>query len=104
LWQAANFRGNPPGTTSFSTFSRADANHDGQIDLNELEALLKQQLRMELRPRGAAGAAFFKQRLADPNATEDPQQTFKAYVEFYWQHSDNATNGKQMANPNDHTP
>ena len=91
LWQAGNFRGNPPGTTSFSTFSRADANHDGRIDLNELEAFLKQQLRVELRPRGAAGAAFFKQRLADPNATGDPQRTFKTYVEFYWQHADNAT-------------
>ena len=104
LWQAGNFRGNPLGGDSFSTFSRADENRDGHIDLDELEAFLKQQLRVELRPRGAAGAAFFKQRLAGPTATEDPQQTFKAYVEFYWQHSDNATNGKPSANSNDYHP
>jgi len=62
-----------------------DDNHDGKIDLSELEGFLNQQLRSELRPRGAMSTAYYGQMMADPGKKVDARQSFKAYVELYWQ-------------------
>jgi Ca2+-binding EF-hand superfamily protein len=78
--------------SSFS-FQSADANHDGKIDLAELEGFLKQQLRSELRPRGPTGVAYFRQMMADPGKKVDASQSFKAYVELYWQNSATGAGG-----------
>jgi EF hand len=69
-----------------------DDNHDGKIDQAELEVFVKQQLRQELRPRGAMGAAYFRQMITDPGKKVDVGQSFKAYVELFWQNSGSITN------------
>jgi len=94
LCQSCGFGRAPGGFPSSLEFSAADEDHDGQVDLKELESFLKQQLRLQLHPRGAAGAVFFRQQMAFPNATADPQRMFKAYVEFYWQHPEGNSGGK----------
>jgi Ca2+-binding EF-hand superfamily protein len=61
-----------------------DENHDGKIDLAELESFLKQQTRKGLRTHGTPGAAFSQMRM-NADQTVDPRQIFKAVLEFYWQ-------------------
>jgi Ca2+-binding EF-hand superfamily protein len=77
-----------PGFPVLST----DENHDGKIDQAELEVFLKQKLRQELRPQGAMGAAYFRQMIAEPGKKTDASQSFKAYVELFWQNSSGITN------------
>ena len=77
-----------PGFPGFSP----DENHDGKIDVAELEIFLKQQLRQELRSRGAMGAAYFRQMTTDPGKKVDANQSFKAYVELFWQNPGSITN------------
>ncbi len=64
-----------------------DDDHDGKIAPAELEGFLNQQLRAEIRPRGAMGAAYFRQTIADPGTKVDARQSFKTYVELSWQNS-----------------
>ena len=78
------------------SFQSADANYDGKIDLAELEVFLNQQLRTELRPRGAMGADFSRQMIAEPGRKVDAHQSFKAYVELYWH---NSATGAGVASP-----
>ncbi len=94
LCQSCGFGRAPGGFPSLLELSATDEDHNGQLDLKELESFLKQQLHLQLHPRGAAGAVFFRQQMALPNATPDPQRMFKAYVEFYWQHPDGSPGGK----------
>jgi Ca2+-binding EF-hand superfamily protein len=84
-----------------------DDNHDGMIDVAELEAFLKQQLRLDLaglevyskqqlrqgpRPREAMDAAYFRRMITYPGKNVDASQSFKTYVELYWQNSSGITN------------
>jgi Ca2+-binding EF-hand superfamily protein len=69
-----------------------DENHDGKIDLGELESFLKQQTRRSLRSRGMPGAPLFNQMRIDASQPVDPRQMFKAAVEFYWQNPGGVTN------------
>jgi Ca2+-binding EF-hand superfamily protein len=69
-----------------------DDNHDGKIDAAELEAFLKQQLRKEIRPRGAVGGAYFNQMIVESKQRVDTGKSFKAYVELFWQNSNGITN------------
>ena len=85
-------------------FFNWDDNHDGVIDARELESFLKQQLGSKLRPRGMAGAVFFRQLTADPNTAIDPRHMFKAEVEFYWQSSVSPANETPEPNPHWHVP
>ena len=64
----------------------------GKLTKAELEIFVKQQLRQEFRPRGAMGAAYFRQMIEDPGKKADATQSFKAYVELYWQNSGGITN------------
>jgi len=81
-----------------------DDNHNGVIEDGELESFLKQQLRYKLRPRGMAGAVFFRQLTADPNTAIDPRHMFKAEVEFYWQSSVSPAKETPEPNPHWHVP
>ena len=54
---------------------------------------MNQQLQMELRPRGAMGADYFRQMIAEPGRKVDVRQSFKAYVELYWQNSATGAGG-----------
>ncbi|HWY30026.1 MAG TPA: hypothetical protein VNX46_04695 [Candidatus Acidoferrum sp.] len=76
-------------------FFNADANNDGSIDLDELEAFLKQQTRKSLRSGGVPNAAVLNQMNADLNHPLDPRQLFKAMVDYYWQHN----GGKSSQSP-----
>jgi Ca2+-binding EF-hand superfamily protein len=69
-----------------------DENHDGLIDMGELESFLKQQTRSGLRSRGMPGMASFNQMRMDANQPGDPRQIFKAAVESYWQNPGGVTN------------
>jgi Ca2+-binding EF-hand superfamily protein len=70
-----------------------DDNHDGKIDLAELEGFLNQQLRLKLRPRRAMGTAYYGQIMAEPGRKVDARESFKAYVELYWQNSSTGADG-----------
>jgi hypothetical protein len=75
-----------------------DDNHDGHVDLEELETFLKQQTRSGLRSRRMPGAASFNQMRMDPNQPVDPRQMFKAAVESYWQNPGSVTNQPPFGN------
>ena len=59
-----------------------DENHDGKIDVTELEAFLKQQLRKEIRPRGTKGGAGYFNQMIQESKKVDAGQSFKVYVEL----------------------
>jgi Ca2+-binding EF-hand superfamily protein len=80
-----------PGVSSMP-FPFPDENHDGYVDLGELETFLKQQTSQGLRPRGMPGRTFFLQTRTDPNKPVDARQLFKAAVESYWQNPGGVTN------------
>ena len=69
-----------------------DDNHDGHIDLGELETFLKQQTRSGLHSRGMPGTVSFNQMRMDASQSVDPRQRFKAAVESYWQNPGSVTN------------
>jgi len=73
-------------------FMISDANHDGRVDLGELESSLKQQIHRELQPRGASPAALFNPMRSEANSSVDFRQLFKTAVEFYWQKPGGITN------------
>jgi Ca2+-binding EF-hand superfamily protein/curli biogenesis system outer membrane secretion channel CsgG len=64
-----------------------DDNHDGYIDLPELEAFLKQQTRKGLRAHGMP--IVLNQMGMNADQPLDPQRLFKAAVEAYWQNDSN---------------
>ena len=81
------------GFNSTSLFHNADANHDGKIDLNELESFLKQSLRRKLHPRGGRHSALLIQQIqAGPNPPTATQQMFKLEIEAYWRDPASVTN------------
>ena len=80
----ASFGANPRPVNARATLF-PDGNHDGKIDLDELESFLKQQTRKSLRTHGTPGAAF--SQMLNTDQTLDPQHIFKVVVEYYWQHS-----------------
>jgi len=83
LRQSCNFRSNTsPGRNASIPFP--DDNHDGKIDLGELETFLKQQTRSGLRMRGTPGATLMNQMVVDSNQPLDARQLFKLSVESYW--------------------
>ncbi|HVU09531.1 MAG TPA: hypothetical protein VHG89_13440 [Verrucomicrobiae bacterium] len=71
-----------------------DKNHNGQLDLEELESFLKQRTQMELMTRRMPGMLPFTPSIANRNG-----QSFKAALEFYWQHAENPTDRLRMAAP-----
>jgi Ca2+-binding EF-hand superfamily protein len=75
-------------TASYASFAPPlpDDNHDGFVDLDELETFLKRNTRSELRLRGDR-AAMRVQRQAEMSQTLTPQQMFKMSIEAYWQKS-----------------
>ena len=91
LRQSGHFGGHIPGASFFSSFPMVDANHDGRIDLNELETLLKQQTYRGKRSLGPAGMAMFNQATSGKSAAEQ-QQWFKTQVETYWRDPGSFTN------------
>jgi Ca2+-binding EF-hand superfamily protein len=66
-------------------FARADDNHDGRIDLEELEIFLKRQTSDSLRSRGRPGPEMMNPRRTIPIQPGDAQIRFKAALESYWQ-------------------
>jgi Ca2+-binding EF-hand superfamily protein len=91
LWQSGNFMPNNP-ITRFLPVPFPDDNHDGKVDLGELETFLKQQTRTGLRSSGMRGPALFNQISTNPGQPVDPRQMFKAAVESYWQNPVVVTN------------
>jgi Ca2+-binding EF-hand superfamily protein len=81
------------GTPFIHSIPFPDENHDGQVDLGELESFLKQQTHRGLRSRGGPTAALFNQSRGDTNQLFDPRQLFKTEVEFYWQNPGGITHG-----------
>ena len=75
-----------------------DENHDGHVDLGELETFLKQQTRSDLRSRRMPGADPFNQTRMDASQPVDPRQLFKEAVEFYWQNSGGKINRPAFIN------
>lgn len=92
LWQYGNFGGNVPFGRSGAAFPYADVNRDGQIDLAELEAFLKQQLLKRLQPRRPIGIPPLFGQMRMTNSQIDQQQLFKNAVEAYWWNSGSVTN------------
>jgi Ca2+-binding EF-hand superfamily protein len=90
LWQSGGFRTNVPSARSFA-IPFPDDNHDGKVDLGELETFLKQQTRTRLRSSGVS-PDYLNQFKVDPNKSFDPRQMFKAVVESYWQNPGGVTN------------
>ena len=90
----SNFATNTQPMNAFLT-SFPDDNHDGKIDLDELESFLKQKTRRDLRPHGMPGAALSNQIRMDANQPANPRQMFKAAVESYWQNSGGNIRGIQ---------
>ena len=81
------------GFNPTSLFHNADENHDGKIDLNELESFLKQSLRRKLHPRSGRHSALLMQQIqAGPNPPAATQQMFKLEVEAYWRDPASVTN------------
>ncbi len=63
-----------------------DVNHDGYVDLGELETYLKRQMFRGLHLRGVSGAPLLMDLMRlSPSQPVDPRQMFKAEVEAYWQ-------------------
>jgi hypothetical protein len=77
-----------------------DENHDGNVDLGELETFLKQQTRAGLRSRGMPRAMVFNQMRPDANQSGDLRQMFKAEVESYWQNPSGVSNQPPFNNRN----
>jgi len=76
-------RGGPRPDLSFQS---ADANHDGHVDLAELETLLKRQtLRALTLSNRMRGATPVTPMIGNPRQSVDSQRRFKEAVEFYWQ-------------------
>ena len=75
-------------------FGSADENHDGKIDLNELEAYMKQLTSRKLHPRGGMGNAHFMHQIqmGDGGPVADVRQLFKLEVEAYWRNPASITN------------
>ena len=79
-------------------FVRVDANHDGHIDLEELQSLLRMHLHLDLKtPRGMHGPIF-----ADPMGMPgqlfvESSQRFKGEVEAYWQNPGGRFNHPPMS-------
>jgi Ca2+-binding EF-hand superfamily protein len=93
LLQADNMRGFTP---SFF-FLNADENHDGKIELTELESFLKQSLRRKLHPTGVSSMAFVNQIQAEGgNPATVARQLFKLEVEAYWRDPGSITNRPQF--------
>jgi Ca2+-binding EF-hand superfamily protein len=85
------------GITQPYFFHNADENHDGKIELTELESFLNQSLRRNLIPRGTSGVAFYNQIQAEnDNPTTLRQRLFKLEVENYWRDPGSITNGPQF--------
>ncbi len=78
----------------FFEFGSADENHDGKIDLNELEDYMKQLTRRKLHPRGGMGNVHFMHQiqLGDGSPVADARQLFKLEVEAYWRDPASITN------------
>ena len=74
------------------SFPFPDDNHDGHVDLAELETFLKQQTRRGLRWRRMPDAFSFTQMRMDASQSVDSRQMFKAAVESYWQNPGSITN------------
>ena len=81
------------GTPFIHNIPFPDENHDGQVDLGEVESFLKQQTHWGLRLRGGPTAALFNQSRGDTNQPFDPRQLFKTEVELYWQNPGGITHG-----------
>jgi Ca2+-binding EF-hand superfamily protein len=96
LYQSC-FGANNQSMNAFST-PFPDDNHDGKIDLGELQSFLEQQTRRSLRSHERHGAAFFNQMRMNASQPFDPRQMFKAEVEFYWQHPGGGTNRSPFNN------
>ena len=62
-----------------------DRNHEGAVDLGELEAYLTQRTRSRLRVGHRPGPVFMDPMRGGPGQPVDSQQAFKTAVEFYWQ-------------------
>jgi Ca2+-binding EF-hand superfamily protein len=77
---------------SNTVFQFSDENHDGVVDLGELETFLKQQTNRGLVPRGMPRAIFLNQMRAAANQPGDARQLFKREVESYWQNPDGVPN------------
>jgi Ca2+-binding EF-hand superfamily protein len=69
-----------------------DINHDGHLDLRELETFLQQQTRSGPPSRPMQGSVVLNQMRTNPNQPVDPRQLFKATVESYWQNPVVVTN------------
>jgi Ca2+-binding EF-hand superfamily protein len=65
-------------------FQKADENHDGKIELDELESCLKYLLRQQLHPVGINNAAIMNQLQLESNPAKAAQEVFKLEVENYW--------------------
>ena len=65
-------------------FQRADENHDGKIELDELESCLKHLLRQQLHPAGINNAFLMNQLQMESNPAKAAQEAFKLEVEAYW--------------------
>lgn len=75
-----------------------DENHDGHVDLGELETFLKQQTRNGLRPRGMSGTTVLNRMRTDGNQPVDVSQIFKLTVEAYWQNPSGVINRPPFRN------
>ena len=69
-----------------------DENHDGYVDLPELENVLKQQTRQGLRLRGMPMERPLYQIKTNADGSINQRQLFKTAVESYWQHPGGNTN------------
>ena len=97
----ADLHGFAPGCVSRPDLAiqNVDANHDGHVDLKELEAFLgTQTLRGLIRPRRIPGPPPFTPTGADAGQRIGPQQRFKQMVETYWQSAGGVTNQQPKNN------
>ncbi|MGA2868964.1 MAG: hypothetical protein ABSF34_07375 [Verrucomicrobiota bacterium] len=73
-------------------FQRADENHDGKIELDELESCLEHLLRQQLHPAGINNALLMNQLQMESNPAKAAQEAFKLEVEAYWRDPASITN------------
>lgn len=79
------FRSNPANPFNINVvFRRTDENHDGKIELDELESCLKHLLRQQLHPAGISSAFLMNQLQTGANPAAAAQQAFKLEVEYFW--------------------